>query len=534
MMPVYMTMSIEKATGNECFDIVMNGVTAENYKEREKQNKRAVSANISGTRFKLVKKVLDNLNFSITEDEDFTSYLIWSDAYVSNEKVSDLQNYQRINHFPGMIKITRKDYLARNFVKMQKMYRDAFSFHPRTWVMPSELSELSQRPRCHEMKQETQIYIAKPFNGSQGHGIYLCNSIEKIHFGENAIVQEYIHKPLLINNVKFDLRLYVLITTCDPLRVFVYKEGLVRLSTENYLPPADDNLENLFMHLTNYSINKRNNSYEKSTSPKYGIKRSFKYLNQYLRQNDYDVTQLWQQIYDLIAKTMIMAEPHLLHAYRNCRPGAQPGSASVCFEILGFDVLVDSNLKPWLLEVNRSPSLNTDHNIDLDVKTRLLEDTITLLHIKISDKTRTLAAQKAEAQKRLFSKVGRNAKFDINGKVSQSKLVATKRKMELKNLLNRLQTNASQEIYENENCGGFFRIFPSDDKLQQQKYSTWMAYAFSVFKNDIKSSMTKGKHYDFSYLWQEDEILNMLAECEAAEMKKTFKETNYPSRGTCL
>ncbi|GAB1606285.1 tubulin polyglutamylase TTLL7-like, partial [Argonauta hians] len=448
------------------------------------------------------------------------SFLIWSDLTVSYDKVSELQSYQRINHFPGMVKITRKDHLARNIAKMQKMYPEPFNFHPRTFVIPSDINELN---RAQDSREDQQIYIIKPFNGSQGHGICLSTTKDKPHFGENTIVQEYIDRPLLINNLKFDLRLYVLLTTCDPLRVFVYKEGLVRLSTEDYCPPSEKNLENLFMHLTNYSINKRNNSVDKFDSSDDGIKRSFKYLNQYLRQKDYDTTHMWQQIYDLIAKTMILAEPHLLHAYRNCRPGAQPGSPSVCFEILGFDVLVDCHLKPWLLEVNRSPSLNTDHAIDQYVKTKLLEDTITLLNIKSSDKTRTLAEQKAESQKRLFS-LQRKSWVEVKEKVNQSKFYNSKRKRELQNLLHRLQTNASQEIYENENCGGYYRIFPSDDKLQQQKYSTWMAYAFSVFKNDIKSTFAKNNRYDFCYLWQEEEILSMLAECEAAEVNMSYSD----------
>jgi tubulin polyglutamylase TTLL6/13 len=58
--------------------------------------------------------------------------------------------------------------------------------------------------------------------------------------------------------LKFDLRIYVLLAGCDPLRVYLYKEGLGRFATEGYVPPSVGNLENVCMHLTNYAINKDN------------------------------------------------------------------------------------------------------------------------------------------------------------------------------------------------------------------------------------------------------------------------------------
>ena len=105
------------------------------------------------------------------------------------------------------------------------------------------------------------------------------------------------------------------------------------------------------MHLTNYSVNKHSDTYEKSGTVDTGSKRSLRYFNQYLRHHDYDISVLWQSITDVIIKTLIVAQPHVLHAYRMCRPGQPAAADSVCFEILGFDIILDRKLRPWLLEV---------------------------------------------------------------------------------------------------------------------------------------------------------------------------------------
>ena len=72
-------------------------------------------------------------------------------------------------------------------------------------------------------------------------------------------MQRYIHNPMLIDGRKFDLRLYVLVTSMEPLRVYLFEEGLVRLSTKKY---SLRNLRSRFTHLTNYSINKRSGSFK--------------------------------------------------------------------------------------------------------------------------------------------------------------------------------------------------------------------------------------------------------------------------------
>uniref|UniRef100_A0A663DWB4 Uncharacterized protein n=1 Tax=Aquila chrysaetos chrysaetos TaxID=223781 RepID=A0A663DWB4_AQUCH len=68
-------------------------------------------------------------------------------------------------------------------------------------------------------------------------------------------------QPFLIDGFKFDMRIYVLVTSCDPLRIFVYKEGLARFATMRYIDPSSRNLDDICMHLTNYAINKRNENF---------------------------------------------------------------------------------------------------------------------------------------------------------------------------------------------------------------------------------------------------------------------------------
>jgi hypothetical protein len=84
------------------------------------------------------------------------------------------------------------------------------------------------------MKQHTagQTYICKPENGCQGQGIFLIDSPTKLDPSVPLIVQEYLSSPLLIDGLKFDLRIYVLITSVAPLRVFLYEDGIARFATE--------------------------------------------------------------------------------------------------------------------------------------------------------------------------------------------------------------------------------------------------------------------------------------------------------------
>ena len=101
---------------------------------------------------------------------------------------------------------------------------------------------------------------------SRGTGIKVVNKWSQVPKARPLIVQRYIAKPHLINNTKYDLRIYVLVTSICPLRIYLYDEGLVRFASNQYAPDSN-NLSDVYMHLTNYSINKNASNYTHNEDP---------------------------------------------------------------------------------------------------------------------------------------------------------------------------------------------------------------------------------------------------------------------------
>ena len=80
-----------------------------------------------------------------------------------------MKNFQRINHFPSMTEICRKDLLSRNLTRMLKHYPKEYAFFPRTWVLPADQGDLLTYMRT----KKRAAFICKPHQGCQGKGIYI-------------------------------------------------------------------------------------------------------------------------------------------------------------------------------------------------------------------------------------------------------------------------------------------------------------------------------------------------------------------------
>jgi len=325
---------------------------------------------------KLVRAILEQVGFMQTDSHEWN--LLWAGTVPPRYLFDGLADYQRINHYPRTEELTRKDRLHLNICKMQdKFGKDPFNFLPETYILPDQFSEFAGR------FQETPnwLWISKPNASSQGKGIFLIESLSDAIVTDLHVVSRYISNPFLVDNLKFDLRIYVLVTSYDPLRIYLYEEGLARFASEEYQTAST---RNKFVHLTNYSVNKKNEKFVQNLDYRkdnVGHKWSLSALFQRLRSQGVDIELIWMKIYDAVIKSVLSITDFVLEASYETGIGR-----ANCFDLFGFDILIDSELKPWILEVNLSPSLATDSPLDLHIKSHLIADTFNLVGFRGFDR----------------------------------------------------------------------------------------------------------------------------------------------------
>lgn len=286
--------------------------------------------------------------------------------------IRELNVFQKVNHFPASKQLGRKDYLWKNVNTMRRKFLKDFEICPKTYVLPEEYEILAAR-----MTEKHKLWIVKPAAASCGRGIKVVKNVPEVPKKGKFVVSKYISKPHTINGFKYDLRVYVCVTGFDPLRVFMYKDGLVRFATEQYVK-GKKSLKKRYIHLTNFSVNKKSKNFirvQNDVQDGEGSKWSFTALRKKFVELGLDFDGVFLKIEDIIVKTLISVEHHMISSLSSQR------YRNTCFELYGFDVLIDENLKPWLLEVNILPSLSSSSPMDKKIKTSLMCDVFTLIGI---------------------------------------------------------------------------------------------------------------------------------------------------------
>ncbi|NWV79142.1 TTLL4 polyglutamylase, partial [Dasyornis broadbenti] len=283
-----------------------------------------------------------------------------------------IKEHQKLNHFPGSFQIGRKDRLWRNLLRMQaRCGKKEFNFFPQSFILPQDIKLLR---KAWEEGASRQKWIVKPPAAARGVGIQVIHKWSQLPKRRPLLVQRYLHKPYLIGGKKFDLRIYVYVTCYDPLRVYLFKDGLVRFASCKY-SSSMESLSNKFIHLTNYSVNKKNSEYKYNLDETacQGHKWALKALWNYLTQKGVNSEAIWEKIKDIVIKTIIASEP-----YVNSLVQMYVRRPYCCHELFGFDIMLDEDLKPWILEVNISPSLHSNSPLDVSIKGQMIRDLLNL------------------------------------------------------------------------------------------------------------------------------------------------------------
>lgn len=138
-------------------------------------------------------------------------------------------------------------------MRLSKLFPSEYNFFPKTWILPNELHELRNHFTANLNSKHKVTYIVKPDGLSQGKGIFLTRNLaeivkvtstEKVNklLEEHKIdsekvsyvVQQYIDRPHLIEDLKYDLRIYVMLYGVNPLRIYLHKKAFARFCTEPY------------------------------------------------------------------------------------------------------------------------------------------------------------------------------------------------------------------------------------------------------------------------------------------------------------
>ncbi|KAJ3103429.1 putative tubulin polyglutamylase ttll2 [Phlyctochytrium planicorne] len=322
----------------------------------------------------LLKEILEGQGWiPFIEGESKYWNLWWKGSRYRKSDYENCKSWQRLNHFPKTAAITRKDSLFRTLKTMKAIYGRSYDFFPQTFSLPNEYVKFVRVYASEEEKGSKPVWICKPADLSRGRKIFVFKNLEDLTYDCNAILQRYIPNPLLISGYKFDIRCYILVRSYNPLCIYLYDDGLTRFATSLY---DTSTLDNLFSHLTNTSINKFSPTLnEPKSGVGLGCKWDLHHLRVYCQSNNIPFTKIWERMISIIILTIL---PVAMEIQQN---------PNGCFELYGFDILIDEAFKPWLLgryrmrflsfrdhadyanlEVNLSPALSVDNEIDVDVK----------------------------------------------------------------------------------------------------------------------------------------------------------------------
>jgi tubulin polyglutamylase TTLL9 len=363
----------------------------------------------------------------------------WAEVFWIRESLDSvrLSEFQKVNHFRNHYELTRKDLTIKNVRRYKRMLEKAdrreeaesYDFIPATYSLPADYGLFEVEFK----KNPNSIWIMKPPAKAQGKGIFLFTKIADIadwkkDYSRNAgtvrsnvgiyskkadasaaaggggggvgddgkpqsgvaapgcskdearaaatagttvggdiepyLAQRYIDRPHLIGGKKYDMRIYILVTSWSPLSAWLYRGAFCRFCHHRF---DLGDIDNTFIHVTNVAVQKTNPKYSVDAGCKWGLRM----LKQYIAASSGEAAanRAMADIQGIMLKTLLAVQNVMMQDKH-------------CFELYGYDVMLDADLKPWLIEVNASPSLTAETPSDYHLKFNLLEDMLNIVDVE--------------------------------------------------------------------------------------------------------------------------------------------------------
>ena len=306
--------------------------------------------------FSIVRDAISKVPAKISKNNK-ASIFVWYDNLREGDFYSTLLPWQVVNRIPESNLMCRKAPFIRLMQRMQMFRPKQYQFVPKSYVLPLENEAFVKAVSKHD-----RMHIVKPDGGSLGIGIKVLQKDDDFTPDNHlAIAQEYV-ESYKIDDTKFDLRVYVLVSSLDPLRIYVYRDGVARFCSQK------STANTVYSQLTNTAVNKHNPDVKVES-----ITKTIKQVFDVLKKDGVDTATIWKKIDRAIVLTVISALKYMREAEKEKCP--QIGYPR-CFQIFGFDVLLDTKLDPVIMEVNYRPSLAADTSDEKKMKIAMLSEAV--------------------------------------------------------------------------------------------------------------------------------------------------------------
>ena len=304
-----------------------------------KQKYYLAAQNPNGEFLKHVRNVFQYLGYERTLNLNGDWDVMWAYDYPFSTLVTinSLKPNQLVNHFPGSGYLTSKVYLATS----------KFKYIPTAFSLPQDKENFL----AHVKENKEKLWVQK----SNKHRGITIKSIDQLDLtAKDAFVQEFVQNPFLVDKRKFDIGIYTIITSMDPLRVYVMNaEWLMRYCTEDYYPLDVHDPKKYVVgddYTPTWELPSLKNLYNEL-----GFSHKDSFLH-YVRQKGHDSSKLIDKIYTAIAEIS-----HEKKAAMMKLVSKYPYGTNSFFELVRFDFVIDNELNVYLMEVNMSPNLSSAH-----------------------------------------------------------------------------------------------------------------------------------------------------------------------------